>query len=246
MPDGATKPFWELRAGFRTGRHATISVRHDRRPLLRTATATSAAPTMDATELSVRYDGGGVLASAAARRFEFFDDNDGVGADAWLLLPLARRGSAFTLRAGGSAAYRDTARPHFRLDRVSSLLRPGGSFDYFYRGVYDPYWTPHNQREARAVASAEGRPHRRLTVRLQGDYGVARDEVIAFYPPTGAAPLPAAVEEFVVPRSFNPWRVSAGFTAEIGRRLVIDAGFARDSTAFYRANELRLRLGGRF
>jgi tetratricopeptide (TPR) repeat protein len=148
MPNGETEALWDLAATRRIGTNARVALRHDRRPLLRTATAVASAPTAEVAELRWSYESG-VLASAAASRLTYFDGNEGAGADGWLLVPLVRQGDSLILRGGASLSYRDTREPRFRLDRLSSIRRPDGSFAYVSSGVYDPYWTPHDLREAR-------------------------------------------------------------------------------------------------
>jgi tetratricopeptide (TPR) repeat protein len=244
LPDGRAL-LWDLNLSRRFSENDVLMLRVDRRPLLRTAAAVVRSPTATVAELRWTHQPpDGWLASAGANRVGYPDDNSGAGVDGYVLAPLVRR-SRSIVWAGLSAGYRDTDEARFRLSSVSSVRQPDGLFGYRYTGVYDPYWTPHDLREARLIVASRIETGR-ATLRLHADYGIAHDEVIAFFPDAGVNPLPALISSQLVPREYNPSRLAVSVELPLTQRIVLQTEFAHDSTPFYTANELRARLGGRF
>ena len=158
------------------------------RPLLRSRPALLTHPT--ANVVSVRWSHGDVWA-IHAEHLDYFDHNRGNTADAFWLRPFG------AMAFGASAAWRDTAASRFT------------------GGVYDPYWTPMQQREVRAIAAATWK---RAALHIDG--GVAHDAIAG---------------------TFHPWR--AALTVGTGA-FRVEA--AHSVTAFYRSNEIRASVAGRF
>jgi tetratricopeptide (TPR) repeat protein len=139
-------------------------------------------------------------ASVRAETLRYFDGNEGLAADAWVLLP------AGPLSAGASVAFRDTRDSRFTL-----------------AGIYDPYWTPIDLREARLIV-AGSRPIGQITARFHLDGGVAKEELNG---------------------TFHPWRAAISTSIPLSR-LTLTLEAERLSTVFYSANEIRASLAGRF
>lgn len=197
------------------------------------ASATSLRNKAFSTIATVRWSREGdwiAAAEASARRYS--DDNSGHAVVAYAVAPVLKRG-AWTVWAGGSAAARDTEETRFRPTAISSV-REGSFFRYSYRGEYDPYWTPDDLLEARAVVAVE-RELGRGRIKLHADGGVARDRGRAFGPDAGNAPFPLQVITFPFDRSYSPYRF--GITTDLAITPVyrFEAGAERSITVDYRS-----------
>jgi tetratricopeptide (TPR) repeat protein len=218
--DGETGLLPALSATFLVTGPSRLIFSFDENELLRTSSSIVSSPSVRTTAARWEYESSRLSGAAAARFHDYFDDNRGISADAWIVR--SWRAGPATLYAGPAIAYRDTDEPRF------SLLPGSGE------GVYDPYWTPHELREARlALAATFGRGAARFGI--HGDYGTAQDEL--------RTSDPAAV---VSSRSFNPWRLRAELNVPIGGSLQLTLGAGRESTAFYEAEEVHAWLVGRF
>jgi Tetratricopeptide repeat len=129
-----------------------------REPLLRTLAGLRTHPTADA--ISLRW--GNERYAIHAESLRYFDRNRGSDVDAFVLQPFG------ALALGASVAYRDTRESRFA------------------GGVYDPYYTPAQQREARAIAAfaAHG-------IGIHLDAGFGHDAIAG---------------------SFHPWRAAVSYT----------------------------------
>lgn len=168
----------------------------DRHELLYTASSLYAHPSETVASLSWKRDDS---SAATLRAIRYFDGNHGRAADAWHLAHVTR-----SFSAGAAASYRDTDESRFN-----------GT-------IYDPYWTPRNQIEARAIVASTLHA-RRVTINLHADGGWGRDEA----------------------RTFHPWRAFAEVIVPLRGTFVATAGVERQSTAFYRANAVRFGFSGR-
>jgi tetratricopeptide (TPR) repeat protein len=212
FPDGRDTLLPLLSAGRRFGRtQATLTIQ--RAELLRAAAALRSHAYADT--IAVRWsrdDPETTQFAVSAESLRYFDGNHGSSADAYLLIPLGR------LSLGASAAWKNTDEPRFHADT----------------GEYDPYWTPHDLREVRAVAATSLR-RGRVTIDLHLDGGIARDRVLYF---------PAETPSFE--RTFHPWRAAVGITAPVNAQTTLRLSAERVSTVFYTADEIRASVAGRF
>jgi hypothetical protein len=235
FPNGETKVLGSARLSRKTPWRGKITIGMERAPLLATAVSVDDAATVTRSFASWERDpGDGLLAAVHLHRFDYFDDNRGLGADGWFLAPV---GSA--TRAGLSAAWRDTDEERFRFTGFRSEAR-GNAFHYEYSGVYDPYWTPLDLREVRGVVTYEWKG-----LKLQADGGIARDRARSFGPGGGPTPTPFSTFPVVIDRTFHPWRASAQWTQPLGSRIELRARVRHEVTSFYRLNEIEASLGGR-
>ena len=223
---------------------STIAFGTRRDEILETAAALDSQATVRRAFLSWTMDrSDGWLAGANVERLDYFDQNEGFGANGYLLAPIHRTGET-SAWAGLGGAYRDTDEARFRLVRFHSEPRSGGGFLYRYEGVYDPYWTPHDLREARAILVAERRQGP-WSAKIQIDAGIAQDEAIGFGPAAGTTPLPPAIAPVLFARNFHPWRVSTSISRMLGS-LQLELVYERNVTVFYTSNEYQARLARRF
>jgi len=180
-PDATTKPIGELSISRKLSPHASATIAAQHRELLTNATAIDTHPSV--TTLSVawsRYVERGWIAGVEAGHNRYFDRNGGDYVQAYALWPVFKR-----IRAGVSAAVRNTGETRFALDAVSSTVAQN-FFTYSYRGSYRGYWTPIDFREARAIVSAaQSIGNAELKAQIEG--GVAHDEARAFGPATGTS-----------------------------------------------------------
>jgi tetratricopeptide (TPR) repeat protein len=217
FPDATTEWLGALRLGRSISPGLTISAGVDRQALLATATAIDAHPYVTSSGASLTLGAPSQwLAGASASHLAYFDSNSGVDVNGYLLAPVG--GHAWL---GVSAGWRDTSESRF------IALATGG-------GIYRPYWTPQNLREARAVLAASV-PAGPATLALHLDGGIARDEIPSF---TSAGTQ--------IPRTFHPWRASASLDYPISGATSLLFGYERNVTVFYAANELHATLARRF
>lgn len=233
FPDGASRPLGELTLSARRG-PMTWRASAVQRELITSASGRHR--TTRAGEIGIDYrNERGLEAAARATTLEYEDDNEGRSADAWVLLPL-RRAEQWSVWAGGSAAWRDTENVRFVIDGLSSSRDPAtGTFNYRYNGLYDPYWTPRDFREARIFVGGQVSAGRvRFNAQLDG--GRARDRAPAFGPASGASPLPSSRFLFEWDRTATPYRFRLGSTAAIGTAFSFELGLEHNRTADYRSN----------
>ena len=228
-------------ARYRTSPHSTLSLSFAEREIV--TNATDLYPFVSAISLRWLLDGTR-LASLGAERLRYSDDNRGVAVDGYVLLPVYTRGK-LVVRAGASALYRDTQDPRFYVTGVSSRLDESGKFfRYTYTGAYNPYWTPDNLLEGRAIIGVES-PLSSSIVRLQADAGYAHDYALGFWPDAGPQPFPSAIGTSRFARSFSPWRVRLSVNAPLAGELYFNLGYEHSSTAYYEANTFHATVGRR-
>ncbi|HYC89803.1 MAG TPA: tetratricopeptide repeat protein [Thermoanaerobaculia bacterium] len=188
-PDGVRRP-----VGSASVRRGSLSARVERVPEIATATSfdTHVASTLTALrwETDRRW-----LAAAEVSHRGYSDDNQGWAAFAYAMAPLQKK--EWTFWGGGAVTAKDTAESRF--------------FD----GRYDPYWTPEDLVEGRAVVAVQ-----RGAIKAHADGGWARDRS----------------------RRYRPWR--AGLTANVplARDFRIEAGVERSVTIDYRATAFHVSL----
>lgn len=189
FPDGEAKPLAGVSIA-REWRRSSLRLDVDQHELLYTISSLNSHPSETVTTLVWNRNTDATTSAAAVHAIRYFDHNSGRAADAYHLVRLGR----LPWSLGAAASYRDTDQSRFN------------------GALYDPYWTPLNQREVRGIAAAAfGR------VRLHLDAGVARDDVNG---------------------SFHPWRASAAVALPFGATLTVE----RQSTVFYRATSFRLTI----
>jgi hypothetical protein len=164
----------------------------DRHELLYTASSLQAHPYETTATLAWKPNDD---AAVALHEIRYFDGNRGRAAEAYRLVHAT---SAISL--GASAALRDTDETRFDGTR------------------YDPYWTPQNLAEARAVVAATVN-----VFRFHADGGWGRESS----------------------RTYHPWRASIDASVPLRGAFTATIGVERQSTAFYRADAIRLGFSGR-
>jgi hypothetical protein len=233
FPDGAYRPVGSASV---TLRPFTLSV--DRRPELAAATALRTHATSTTTAFRWDHEGAWIGAAEISHR-SYFDENEGFALIAYGVAPLWTRAD-WTLWAGASAAVRDTDESRFSVTAVSAG-REGSAWRYRYRGEYDPYWTPNDLVEARAVVSAE-RKWSRGSLKVHADGGIARDRGRAFGPETGPQPFPAAVFPMDFDRTWHPFRIGLTSGFELTPSLTIEVGGELGATIDYRSTSIHASL----
>jgi len=210
FPDGETKPLGGV-AVVREWQGSNLSAEVDRHELLYTASSLRTHASETVTTLGWNRNSDAATSAAAVHAIRYFDGNSGRAADAYHLVRVAN-GERGSLALGAAVSYRDTEES--RLIAVGNERR------------YDPYWTPQDLFETRAVAAASLNVAR-ATVHLHADGGWARDR------DTG------------VPRTFRPWRASADVTFPLRGAFNATLGFEHQTTVFYNANSIHLGFSGR-
>jgi tetratricopeptide (TPR) repeat protein len=244
LPGRSAELVGSLGVSRRLGSSQVLSVSLAREPLLYNLAA------LDRAELSTRSAvawerQGSWLASLRAAHFAYSDDNEGVALDGYVLVPLLRR-SSWILHSGVSAAWRDTDESRFRPAEIEAAVIGPGRFAYSFEGIYDPYWTPVNLKEARGVVAASGSGERLVRWNVRLTAGVARDEAVGFGPPEGASPAPSEIFRFPLDREYHPWTAAAGLEWKLGGTTSLALDFEHSRTVDYEANEIRAAVVGRF
>lgn len=232
FPDGEHRPIGSVRVA-----HRQLELRIDHREEIASATALQTHAASTTTTLRWHREQNWIAAAELIHK-RYFDDNEGRAFVAYAVVPTKR--NAWTLWSGGSVSARDTDESRFRQTAVSSALDQG-FFRYAYRGEYDPYWTPDDLFEARAVLALE-RTIPRGAIKLHGDFGYARDRGRAFGPDAGATPLPTTNFTFAFDRTYHPWR--AGITAHVNLAPSwrLEASVERGVTVDYRSTSVHAAL----
>ena len=231
FPNGETKMLGSASAGTPTPWRGSFRIGVERAALLTTAAGVDDAATATRTFLSWQRNQSLAL---NVYRVDYSDDNRGAGVDGWFLAPV---GGAF--RAGVSAAWRDTDETRFFFTGFHSEPVTGG-YRYVYTGEYDPYWTPLDLFEARAIVAWQWR-----WLKLQADGGWAEERATSFGPDSGPAQTPGFTFPIEYERTFHPWRASAEVTVPISGRVELRARYRHEVTSFYRSNEFEASVGGR-
>mgnify|MGYP000439205481 CR=1 FL=1 len=240
FPDGFSATLGEVTLTRTLPAQSALVLSARRTPLLGTVFSVDDHETVSQYSLSWRRDPAARwLAAVGAHSLDYSDGNRGSGADAWFVAPVFERDSLM-LRAGVSAAWRDTELDRFRFTTFRSEQASPGVWRYTYTGVYDPYWTPHELKEGRVVVVAEI-----PRLKIHADAGYARDRALGFGPRTGAAPNPLFIHPSMQERSFRPWRAGAEITWPLATGIELRARYAHEVTAFYNANEFEASLVGR-
>ncbi|HEX6640687.1 MAG TPA: hypothetical protein VF215_06215 [Thermoanaerobaculia bacterium] len=232
FPDGARRPIGSISV-----RRRQLELRVDRREEFASATALRTHASSTTTTLRWNHERNWIAAAEVSHR-QYFDDNRARSVLAYAVYPWHR--DAWTLWTGGSATWRDTDESRFRITATSSTLEQN-FFRYAYRGEYDPYWTPDDLREARAVVALE-RTFARGTFKIQGDAGIAHDRGRAFGPDAGPGPFPANPFTFAFDRDYHPWRAGISAAFDIAPQLRIETGVERSVTVDYRATSFYAAL----
>lgn len=218
----------------------SLSLRVERREELASATGIRANAFSTTTTLRWSRERESLVAAAEASHRTYSDDNRGHALVAYAVAPLVRRG-AWTVWGGASAAARDTEETRFHATAVSATRDPQNFFRYSYRGEYDPYWTPDDLVEARAVFAVE-RAIGSGSVKLHADAGAARDKGRSFGPDAGSGPFPPQVLTFTFDRDYNPYRFGLAANVPLVQSWHLEAGVDRSVTVDYRSTSFHAAL----
>lgn len=242
-PDGTTRPSGEASLRYRPRAHWEVRASIARHELLATATSIDTHTSATTAGFSVKVDiPHRMLAAVEAGQVRYSDGNRGVSADGYLLYAVASR-DPWRFWAGASADHRDTDSTRFGVEAISSTRAPSDDgFLYTYRGSYDPYWTPQNLREARAIAALEVSLPRKAHGRIQAELGTARDTAVGFGPLSGTSPLPASTFRFAIDRTYHPVRVGVVLDGPLTESLSLETRYDLNVTAFYRAKSFSIAL----
>ena len=221
-------------------RWRSLSLRVERREELASAPGIRADAFSTAGTLRWSRERESLVAAAEASHRTYSDGNRGHALIAYAVAPVVRRG-AWTLWAGGSGAFRDTEETRFHATAISSVRDPQGFFRYTYRGEYDPYWTPDDLVEARAVLAVE-RAIRGGSVKLHADAGAARDKGRSFGPDAGSGAFPPQVLTFAFDREYNPYRFGLSANVPLVQSWRVEAGIDRSVTVDYRSTSFHAAL----
>jgi hypothetical protein len=228
--------------GHASVQRSSLSLRIERQPEIASATAIGNAEFSTTTSLRWYRERPRLLAAVEVSDRRYSDDNDAQALVAYAVAPVLKR-NGWTLWAGASTAVRDTAENRFRPTAVSSSFERG-VFHYTYRGEYDPYWTPDDLIEGRAVVAVE-REFSRGRVKLHADGGYAEDRGRAFGPDIGSTALPLQTFTVAFDRHYNPYRFGASADLGITPSLRLDFGIERSVTVDYRSTSFHAALARR-
>ena len=231
-PDGTRRPI-----GGASVRYKQLTLRVDHREELAAATSLPTHASSTTTTLRWYRETERLIASAEANDRRYFDDNRGHALVAYAVAPVFKRDD-WTIWTGASTAFRDTDESRFNVTATSATLDPSRTFfHYTYRGEYDPYWTPVDLREVRAVAAVERR-FGSARVKLQADGGFASDRGRGFGPDAGLGPFPANIQPFTFERDYRPWRAGLATDFPLAPQLRLEFGIEHSTTVDYRSTSI--------
>ncbi|HUP65941.1 MAG TPA: tetratricopeptide repeat protein [Thermoanaerobaculia bacterium] len=235
-----------LAVSRKVGRQSRVEAGIDRVEILYNEAVLGSLPSVDRGWITWAFDrANGGSARIHAERLEYFDGNQGQGVAGYVLHPVWRNASG-RLELGIAAAFRDTDESRFTVRSVTTTPLPGGIYQYHPTGRFDPYWTPHDLREARAIIGWRGEwKGDRIRWTLQASGGVAKDNPVGFAAFQGPTPQPPGNFAFHWDRSFNPWDVTAALEWSLNA-IDVRIDFVHGVTVEYEANELRATLVRRF
>jgi tetratricopeptide (TPR) repeat protein len=233
FPDGARRPIGGVRV-----RHRELELRVDHREEIASATSLQTHAASTTSSLRWSRENEHLVAAAQLIHKRYFDDNEGRAFVAYAVIPWKH--NAWTFWGGASASARDTDESRFRQTAVSSTFEQG-FFRYDHRGEYDPYWSPDDLLEARAVFAIE-RTLPRGAIKLHGDFGAASDRGRAFGPDAGSTPLPPATFTFTFDRNYHPWRAGLSAHVNLAPSWRLEASVERGVTVDYRSTSVHAAL----
>lgn len=219
-----------VEAGLRLPGQVRLRVEADRRRYLWTTASADTLLLVDGAGLVVdRADAPGWAGEAVIRRETFPDGNRIWTAYAWVLAPVAP-----WVRAGLATAYQSADE-----SRWSAATE-----------VYEPYFTPDEQRVQSVLLELRGTTER-VTLGLNGSYGFQATDLSpgiqadrpGIRPGPGPGPPGGAAEP--TKRSFSPWSMTASAEIRASGRVGIRLEVERSTTAFYELTrgQVALSLG---
>lgn len=254
-PVHSIRPLGGLELRRRLSDHSSLAAHWQRNALFLTARSVLGDPFVDLYGLkwsAQREQGWSAAAELEQRRY--FDGNQGGAANAYVLgRPLLSkaidrwwRWGVIRVVPGLAVSYQDSRESRFGIDGVSGERVASGGFRYRYAGLYDPYWTPHDLKEGRAILEVRHDGARGSEVKLKLEGGVATDRALGFGPDNGSLPLPSGTFSFFTERRFHPWRAELSTAIAVSKDLRFEARFEHSSTVFYEVNSFHATVVGRF
>jgi hypothetical protein len=197
--------------GRRMSSLISLGARVDRRPYLSTIASLSTPVVSTTAQVTMDMSHRGWLGQAAASAQRFPDANTISTIHGWLVAPVLRSAAA-DIHAGYavSAQNADASRA---TSRGANGVR------------YDPYYTPANHRSHAATGALRWTAASRLTMRVNGSYGWARED----------APYFSNGQRGAATRTFHPRTIRASVDAGPFSGVRVRAEAERMRTAFYTA-----------
>ncbi len=211
------------------------------RPIFFTAASAVKLITTDEYTLGIHLEqGDGLMGRAVFAYTDYFDDNRGWTAYAWLLSP-ALKWKISKWRIGYVFAFSDTAEgrftPRSSLDEILQNYQEGMQIN----GVYDPYFTPLDQQVHAVLGQATLQLHQSVALKLSG--------TVSFY---AAADIPVFYLDDtssgvdIVQSSFRQKSTNLELKAElntaISKRFSLNTYYQYTDNFFYRAHTFNVQL----
>ncbi|MBK8492821.1 MAG: hypothetical protein IPL49_18540 [Saprospirales bacterium] len=171
---------WGVRLYQPLPAHFSLEVGFEKRPYLNTLQSIQQTLTDRFAQLAIHYNHSDKWLGKAALERQIFPDKNAVQtAYAWLLAPLLDRWS-LRLQAGYGYTYANAGENRFRpLNPYDPTLPDATPVE----GIYDPYFTPHNQQIHALLAAVQYTHWEKLRISLRGSAGIfATAGIPYFYP----------------------------------------------------------------
>lgn len=172
---------------------------------------------------------------------EYFPDTNSVQtAYAWLLSPVLKF-SVFKINIGYAFNYSNSNESRYMPEQ--SLDEILTDYDSLKRitGVYDPYFTPHNQFSNSVLANIFIAPTKNLNIKLHASVGVfARAMNPYFY--LGKTNGTIKIERDFYKESFTPMDLGIDLNADLSDKIQLDASYQYLQTFYYNTNNFKLGL----
>jgi hypothetical protein len=224
----------------RVGKRFLLQAGMERRPYQYTISSIQKVVMEDLSSFSINYNRNDKwLGKAAYELFQYDDDNKIHTAYLWLLAPVVSR-PRFAFSVGYAFRYADAANSNFVAKESLSQLIATPPYDGV-AGVYNPYFTPENQKIHSALASIKIVPAKKLAFISRVNIGVnaTADNPYLW--------LDERNSQFFVDRDhFNMKFKPANWTSELrvaaSERCTIAANYIYDQLLFYKSHRGSLEL----
>ncbi len=224
-------------------KHLFLEVQGERKPYFNTKSSIDSSIIHDHGRLSFGWDDRNTWNGMVSGDIYYFpwDENIVWSFSAWGLTP-PLKASVFKFRAGYGFSFSSSRENRFvsekPLPEVIQTFDPNG----FIRGIYNPYFTPDDQKVHSAVLSVEVKPVKILDLGVNANFGFyARAMIPYLYLDKNEAGEIIMVKGYAAENYF-PLSVNASASMHLTGKLILNADYAYNSTYYFSGNYAGLGL----
>lgn len=258
-------PTWSLSINQTTFKDIYVSAEASKSPYLYTLASISenVVPTILVSSIG-RDSEKGIIGKLMAHQMRFNDGNKVNTISAWFLAPIINQ-NIFSFHIGYAFTKANADQNRFMLDETIPLP-PNSSFGQILPGVFNPYFTPHNQVIHAALGKIDIKFSKTVNATLNGNIGVHAtidNPNYVYYgnsvstvpnvtpknhhrsPPTEELILEDIFKIFVTTR-YLPLDLKSKLNWDINRALSINTEYMYAQTIFFNNQEISLGLNWKF